>query len=316
MHELCKLLADGQFHSGSQLGCELGITRAGVWKKIKKMQQLGMPVTSQTGLGYRLEGGLRLIDQQEIRDWLADNIALEVLVETDSTNAQAAQKFRLGQDDFLLVAETQSAGRGRRGRDWHSPYASNLYMTYCWPVSKGAAQLEALSLAVGLAIFRALQKYDIPGLGLKWPNDLLVGEKKLAGILVELVGDISDRCGAIIGIGINVNMTRGEGIEQPWTSLALLLGRQINRNQLLAEVFSQLQDVLRVQQEQGFAALQQQWEQAHLWNGKNACICHAERQTCGTILGIDQGGQLRMQVDGQEQKFAGGELSLRLQVDY
>lgn len=315
MHEICKLLSDGQFHSGSRLGQQLGITRAAVWKKIKKLEQYGVQVETRAGQGYRLPQGIRLLEPELLRAQIPAAVAVHALVETDSTNAEAVRMLRAGDSDFIVLAEQQTQGRGRRGRQWHSPYASNLYFSYAWSVTKGVQQLEALSLAVGLAVYRALSRMGVADLGVKWPNDLLVANKKIAGILVELVGDITDRCNAVIGIGINVNMCAQQDIEQPWTSLQLELQRPVDRNQLLIEVFAQLQQVLLTQFEHGFAPLQREWEQAHAWQGRHAQLCFAERQLAGQILGITESGQLRMLIDGSEQQFAGGELSLRLSSD-
>jgi|SRR5690554_2529311 len=315
MHELCTLLADGQFHSGSHLGQLLGVTRAAVWKKVKKLQQQGIQVVSQPGLGYRIPGGIRLLDHDWLRQAIDPAVMLETLLSVDSTNAVAVRKARSGEDNFLLVAEEQSNGRGRRGRQWCSPYAANLYLTYVWPVTAGVKQIEALSLTAGLALYQALSEYAISGLGVKWPNDLLVGDKKIAGILIELVGDITDRSSAVIGIGINVNVLEQPEVDQPWTSMRAELGRQLDRNQLLEQVFARLQQLLRIQADCGFAALREQWEAAHLWHERMAILCAGDEKITGKVLGVTDTGQLRLQVDGREQLFAGGELSLRLQSD-
>ena len=136
---------------------------------------------------------------------------------------------------FLVLAERQTAGRGRRGRKWVSPFAENIYYSLVLRIEGGMRQLEGLSLVVGLAVMQALRELGIPGAGLKWPNDVLVGQKKIAGILLELVGDPADVCHVVLGVGINVNMQMTDEVDQQWTSMRLESGRAFDRNHLVAQ---------------------------------------------------------------------------------
>jgi len=172
-----------------------------------------------------------------------------------------------------------------------------------------------LSLVVGLAVMHTLRDLGISAAGLKWPNDVLVGQKKIAGILLELVGDPADVCHVVLGVGINVNMQLTDEVDQQWTSMRLESGRMFDRNQLVAELGLTLQRYLARHQASGFSAIQSEWEQNHLWQGRAVSLVAGVNQIAGEVLGIDSQGALRLKVDGVEKVFSGGELSLRLRDD-
>src|SRR5690606_15078630 len=183
---------------------------------------------------------------------------------------------------FGLFAERQSAGRGRRGREWISPFAENIYYSSVVRVDGGARLLEALPLSVGLAVHSTLAGYGLQGLGLKWPNDILVGGQKIAGILLEVSGDPADQCYVIIGVGVNVNMRTADAITQPWTSLALQLGGQLmDRNAFAEKLCGQISAYLQRHFESGFTSLRAEWEQHHLWLGRQAVLSMGNRQVEG-----------------------------------
>lgn len=172
-----------------------------------------------------------------------------------------------------------------------------------------------MSLVVGLAVAKAIQVLGVKDVGLKWPNDVLVGGKKVAGILLELTGDPADICSVAIGIGINVNMRRADAIDQPWTSVREALGRLVDRNELLQALEWQLAQALSRHRERGFAASREEWEALHLWQGRQVTLSTVANNIVGRALGIDERGALRLLVDGREQSYSGGELSLRLSDD-
>lgn len=176
-------------------------------------------------------------------------------------------------------------------------------------------QLEGLSLVVGLAVLQTLRALGVSDAGLKWPNDVLVGQKKLAGILLELVGDPADVCHVVLGVGINVNMQMTDEVDQQWTSLRLESGRTFDRNHLVAQLGQMLQVYLSRHQVGGFSAIQAEWEQNHLWQGRAVSLIAGVNHIDGEVLGIDSQGALRLKVGGVEKVFSGGELSLRLRDD-
>lgn len=190
---------------------------------------------------------------------------------------------------------------------WREPLLFSGH--YC---QGGARELEGLSLVVGLAVLRALESLGVRDAGLKWPNDLLQGGKKIAGILLELSGDPADLCHVVIGIGINVNMKTATDIGQPWTSLREALGELVDRSRLLSALNRQLADYLDRHSREGFAASREEWESCNLWQGAQVILSTALSSIEGRVLGVDSRGALRLEVDGVEQGFSGGELSLRL----
>jgi BirA family transcriptional regulator, biotin operon repressor / biotin---[acetyl-CoA-carboxylase] ligase len=239
-----------------------------------------------------------------------------VLPSTDSTNAEALRRLRLQSAPFVVVAERQTAGRGRRGRAWVSPFAENLYYSLVLRVEGGVTQLEGMSLVVGLAIAQAVRAFGVKNVGLKWPNDVLAGGCKLAGILLELSGDPADVCHLVIGVGINTNMLSGQqDIDQPWTSMRNELGVPIDRNQLVIELGNQLARYLALHREHGFCALLDEWEANHLWQGRMVSLSSGASTIKGVVLGVSHTGAIRLSVDGVELSFSGGELSLRLSDD-
>jgi BirA family biotin operon repressor/biotin-[acetyl-CoA-carboxylase] ligase len=320
MLSLLKLLQDGRFHSGEALGAALGVSRAAVWKKLQILQaELCLPIHKVRGRGYRLEAPLQLLDA----DWLNSQLNAPqwhacVLPSLDSTNAEALRLLPMAQTlPFYVLAERQTSGRGRRGRNWVSPFGENIYFSLVIRVEGGMRQLEGLSLAVGLALLRVVHDQGITAAGLKWPNDVLVSDRKLAGILLELSGDPADVCHVVIGIGLNVNMLLANDsvIDQPWTSMRAELGCQLNRNELVLALNQQLLHYLNIQLKQGFVVLQDEWQRNHLWQDRHVAITAGAEPIEGMVLGVDHSGALRLRVDGVERVFSGGELSLRLRND-
>lgn len=313
MYELLKILADGEFHSGAKLGKQLGITRAGVWKRIKKIEErAGIEIISAQGKGYRLQHPLELLNEACLLQKLPTTVGLHLFQKLDSTNDFAKSHLKNSKRNELVIAEEQLKGKGRRGRSWASPYGGNLYMSLVWPVTEGVRQLSGLSLAVGLAICEVLEELGVESAQLKWPNDVLVNNRKIAGVLIELVGDLSDDACAIIGIGLNVNMLNSPAdINQPWTSMAIQLGHSVSRNEVLVRLYTHLEKILCQVREKGFGSLRGQWEQKQAWRGETVVISTSSSQSTGVLQGVNDQGELGVLMEQGLQFFAGGELSLR-----
>ncbi|MEO4047002.1 bifunctional biotin--[acetyl-CoA-carboxylase] ligase/biotin operon repressor BirA [Pseudomonas sp. CAU 1711] len=320
MREVLQLLRDGEFHSGEALGAALGVSRAAVWKRLEHLEaELGLTIHRVRGRGYRLASPLSLLDREAIaaasRSAGWDALVFDSL---DSTNAEVLRRLAEGAPAPLLVlAERQESGRGRRGRSWVSPFGENLYYSLGLRLEGGAFALDGLSLSVGLAVARALQEAGVVDVGLKWPNDLLVGGRKIAGVLLELSGDPAGACQVVIGIGVNVNMLPGAAvaIDQPWTSLRERSGQLVDRTELALLLGCWLRRYLERHEREGFAALREEWESCHLWQGREVSLLAGAQRIDGIVLGVDRQGALRMDVAGQERQFSGGELSLRLRDD-
>ncbi|WP_017939184.1 bifunctional biotin--[acetyl-CoA-carboxylase] ligase/biotin operon repressor BirA [Zestomonas thermotolerans] len=318
MLALLKLLQDGQFHSGTELGEALGISRSAVWKRLQMLEEdLALSVHKVRGRGYRLASPISLLEVERLRS-ACKELGWEIccFARIDSTNAEAMRRISSDSLPCLVLADEQSAGRGRRGRSWVSPFAENLYCSLALRLDGGARQLEGLSLVVGLAVLQALRDVGVAGAGLKWPNDVLVGGRKIAGILLEISGDPADVCHVVIGIGINANMlTSEQKIGQPWTSVRLESGELCDRTVLTLCLIRRLHEYLGTHSMQGFAAHREEWEANHLWQNERVVLTFGAQQVEGIVLGVDHQGGLRLQTGAGEQCYSGGELSLRLSND-
>lgn len=313
------ILADGKFHSGQALGKALDVSRSAIWKQIKLIEESGIEVYSVKGRGYRIPGGLDLLDRALIEESLESvvrkelkHIALNLVI--PSTNAMAVEAVYRDGHGSLYLAEQQTAGRGRRGRSWASPFASNLYFSLTWKFNNGAAALEGLSLAVGIALIRGLKQLGVDDVQVKWPNDLLWRGKKLAGVLLEMSGDAAGECFVVIGVGINVRMpeTAAEDIDQPWTDLQQALGVAPSRNKLLAELLNQLVPMLEQFSSEGFAPFKDEWQALNAHSNQHVSLNVGNRQEQGVCRGVDHAGALLLEVGGEVQAFHGGEVSVRL----
>ena len=317
--QLLRLLADGSFHSGAQLCEQLGVSRTTVWNQVREMQAYGVEINSVRGRGYHITGGMDLLDEEHLRVQLDGLGVLEQLdlldlsVISESTNLSAQRASSTGHQRSLFVAEYQSGGRGRRGRAWASPLGANLYLSLSWPFSGGVASLEGLSLAVGVALSRALSALHVEGVELKWPNDLLLGGRKLGGVLIEVGGDLSGDCSAVIGVGLNVAMPESaqSQIDQPWSDLKGRLPKGLTRSDLLAVITKYLVEMLQQFGQSGFAGLQQEWEAAHAFQNRPVKLILGDSRIDGLCLGVDRTGALRLQTAEGEQLFQGGEISMR-----
>ncbi len=320
MNKILELLSDGRFHSGEQIGAALGVSRSAVWKSLKQLEsEYGIQLYKVPGRGYRLAEPVSVLSYVQIAS-VADRLGwgLYLRETVDSTNAEALRLLQAGANaPFLVLAEYQANGRGRRGRVWVSPPAQNIYYTLALKILTGSHGLAGLSLVVGLAVLKALRSVGVERAGVKWPNDIYADGVKIAGILLELTGDPADICHVIIGIGINVNMSPGiEKVDQPWTSVMTQIGALVDRSELVNVLTESLHYYLSVHARDGFSSLRDEWQEHHIWHGRHCVLSTGTREVKGVVTGIDEQGALRLMVDEQkEQLFSGGELSLRLNHD-
>ena len=316
---LLNLLADGEFHSGESLGQALGVSRAAVWKQLKKLESLGLVCHSVKGRGYRVPGGIDLLQRERFEALLTPEVlgqldAITLELSLPSTNRLAMEQAQQGlRHGCLYLAEQQTAGRGRRGRSWVSPFARNLYFSLTWSFAGGAAALEGLSLLVGLALQQGLASIGIDGVKLKWPNDLLYDGRKLAGVLLEMSGDASGQCQVVIGVGLNVAMpdAAADSVDQPWIDLQRVVRKPPNRTEVLAALLNGLVPMLRQFEQQGFAPFQQAWQQHNAHQGQTVELTTESYSQRGVCVGVDSSGALLLETDTGVQSFYGGELSLR-----
>lgn len=313
---LLRLLAPGGWHSGADLAARLGLTRAAVWKQVQGLTGWGVAVTTRRSLGYRLSEPLHLLDAARLRDLLGPSAAgseVEVFDTLPSTNAHLVAGIAAGRGAGVCLAEHQSAGRGRRGRTWHSPFGRNLYLSVSHAFDVGPAQLAGLSLAVGAALVQVLRGCGVEGVGIKWPNDLVSGRHKLGGILIELQGDTQGPCWAVVGIGLDVNMSAAEegAIDQPWTSLSRLTGHAFDRTALAAQVIAAVRDTLAAFPATGLAPWLPEYAAADVLAGREIDVDWAGERLQGVARGIDAHGALLVDCDGVRRALWGGEVTVR-----
>jgi len=319
-HRLLKLLSDGEFHSGEGLGAVLGVSRMAIWKHLKVLRELGLDFEVVRGKGYRLPAAIELLDGDEISSEISRSTAthidsINIFHELDSTNNWLREQcLNDAPSGTVCLAEMQHAGRGRRGRNWISPYAANLYLSLLWRSPAGAAALGGLSLVTGIAVLRCLQTWGVDAAGLKWPNDILVGNAKLAGILIDVVGEASGPCAVIIGVGVNVCMPplAGADIDQSWTDLSHLTGgSELSRNRLAAGLLDQLLPAVASFEAAGLQPFLEEWRRYDSVAGCQVDVQLPDQTVSGTACGIDDGGALLVETVNGRRRFTSGEVSVR-----
>ncbi|KQX97320.1 biotin--acetyl-CoA-carboxylase ligase [Rhodanobacter sp. Root480] len=316
---LLPLLASGETVSGVELAARAGLTRAAIWKQIETLRALGLPVESG-GAGYKVPWPLQVLDAARIRASLsADHVAalggLEVHWQLDSTSSELQRHIAAAADLSMVFAETQSAGRGRRGRTWLSPPGLNIHLSCLKRFDAGFAALSGLSLAIGVMVLRALEQLGIAGAGLKWPNDVLATKGKLAGVLVELSGEYQGPCAAVIGVGLNVRLTPQlrEQAGQPVCDLAALAdGTPPDRNRVAAALVGALIDGLQAFERDGFDAFAADYARYDLLRGQPLTVSGGQGEFEGTGDGVDSRGALLVRLpDGERRKVDSADVSVR-----
>lgn len=317
--ELLGKLAAGPL-SGDALARELGHTRAAIWKRIQGLRAAGIAIEGRAGDGYTLCQPVDLLDPARIRAALPGPIAeqiddLQVVWSTASTNSDLLRCSAPERGSRILLAERQTGGRGRRGREWASPLAAHVYLSVLRGFSGGLAQLGGLSLVAGVAAAEALHALGLRQVQLKWPNDLVVDGRKLGGLLVEGGGEFAGPARAVIGLGLNVHMPEAfaSGIGQPWTDLDRVADRSMQRNAVVASVLAHLLPALEQFEAQGLAPFLPRYAALDSLAGREVRIEQNGSWHVGDALGLAEDGALRVRVDGREQQVHAGEVSVRPQ---
>jgi len=320
--KLLNILSDGNFHSGETLGAELGVSRTAIWKHVQSLQQLGLDCHSVSGKGYRLSAPLELLDRDAVLAAMTASgkplvSEIEFHPEIDSSNRYLMDKLGKGLGHgHACMAERQTAGRGRRGRPWVSPFARNIYMSFYWRFEMTPELLSGLALAIGVGVIRALKRLAIDDASLKWPNDILWQGHKLAGVLLEMRGESAGPYHVVIGVGLNVDMSNEDcstEIDQPWVDLQHIVAQPISRNKIAGILLSELLLVAEQFQRSGLAPFLDEWMAADAFAGKPVVIQQGMDEIMGHARGVDCNGAIILETEMGMRQFHSGEVSLRLQ---
>ena len=308
---LVSILADGEFHSGEQLGERLGMSRAAINKHIQTLRDWGVDVFTVPGKGYSLPEPIQLLNEEQIVAQVQTG-KVAVLPVIDSTNQYLLDRISELRSGDACVAEYQQAGRGRRGRKRFSPFGANLYLSMYWRLEQGPAAAIGLSLVIGIIMAEVLQELGAENVRVKWPNDLYLGDRKLAGILVELTGKTGDAAQIVIGAGINLSMRRAESdvINQGWVNLQEA-GVVIDRNTLAVRLINALRSALQSFEQEGLSPWLSRWKKLDNFINRPVKLIIGEREIFGISRGIDAQGALLLEQDGVIKPWMGGEISLR-----
>jgi len=309
--KLVDILSDGEFHSGEQLGETLGMSRAAINKHIQTLKSWGLDVYTVTGKGYSLSAPMQLLNEQAILSQVEQG-NVSVIPVIDSTNQYLLERMHDMQSGAACIAEYQQAGRGRRGRQWFSPFGANLYMSMYWRLEQGPAAAMGLSLVIGIIMAETLRSLGADDVRVKWPNDIYLNDRKLAGILVELTGKTGDAAQIVIGAGINLAMRAADAsqINQGWINLQEA-GVTVNRNELAAHLINSLREALPLFEQEGLTPFIARWAALDNFINRPVKLLIGEREVHGIARGVDSQGGLLLEQDGEIKAWVGGEISLR-----
>ena len=317
------VLSDGKFHSGESMAKTFDISRVSIWNAIKKAEEFGVEIYSVRGRGYKLIQPITLLKKSTIQQVMGEIhhwFNVEIFDVMDSTNSYLMEKASSDHPHASVAAtHIQTKGRGRRGRSWQSALGESLTFSLLWRFNGGAATLSGLSLAVGIALIRSFHRFGVIGAQLKWPNDVLIQDqnqyKKLAGILIELQGDMEGQSSAVIGIGVNLKLSKKSlsHIDQPAIDLKSVSPDEINPNELLGQILKDLADVLGQFNNSKFSSLKEEWMTYHVYQHQTVTLSLGDgRSVTGLAQGVTEDGALMIETPSNGiETFSSGEITLR-----
>ena len=316
------ILSDGKFHSGEAIAQHFKVSRVAIWHAIGEAEKLGIDIFSVRGKGYRLTQPLTLLEEAKIKQLIGETanwFNVKVIDVVDSTNNFLLKEAAKGYPHAsCVVTNLQTHGKGRRGRQWQSALGESLTFSFMWRFTRGAAGLSGLSLVVGVALIRALKKLNIPHALVKWPNDILVktedGYRKLAGILIELQGDTDGQSAAVIGVGINLNLSKKQTakIDQPAIDIKSLSNEATDPNNFLAIIIKELANVLALFESDQFTPFKNEWLSYHAFQDKPISITLGSSEIIeGRAHDVSDEGALMVMTDKGLKTFSSGEVTVR-----
>ncbi len=303
------------YTSGQTMADSLGITRAAIWKAIENLRADGYEIESVKAKGYRLKGVPDILGEREILPGLKTGILgkrIICLPEVDSTNAYAAKLAVDGEPEgTVVIAEHQTAGRGRLGRKWVSPPGVNIYASIILRPKVPPRDAPLITFVAAVALARTVRGlYNIDA-GIKWPNDLLINGRKSAGILTEMSAEPELVRHIILGVGIDVNMPRDafpKEIRDISTSIMLELGGKVNRAELLRRFLEELEISYLMMVDGRRAEILDEWRSLSVTLGRNVRVTSLAGEKTGFARDIDQEGGLILEVDGKLETVTSGDV--------
>jgi len=312
VEDLLRRLGDGRPRSRQQLCRELKASPESLATARAELSALGLAFAESTADSLKLQSAIEWLDLARMEAATAAlGLDLSMSLLCPSTNLSLLSDIDHRPLPCVLLSEGQSSGRGRRGRSWSSPPGGGVYLSLGWRSPRPLAELAALSLIGGMAAARALNRFTLPPVRVKWPNDLQVNGRKLGGCLVDVTGSADGPSEVVIGVGINVRIPAGSTIDQPWTDL-ISLGCKADRTSLAIAIMTALVEDLRVFDSQGSAALLAAWPSLDALTDQAVAVSWDDgRQVHGTAAGINHLGQLRLATDQGELAVHSGEVRVR-----
>ena len=316
--DLVELLSNQQFHHAIDLAQTLNISPTAVLKMIKTLTEYDIPIHHVHGKGYVLKQPLILLNFKKINQLLKDiNINHIAIFETIASTQTYLSNQPTDESSLnICLAETQTQGRGRLNRSWYSPFGQNIYMSISCILKKNLSQLNGLPLVVALSLADAIDKFchfDMP-IFTKWPNDLICNQKKLAGILVNVIPNRTFFSNIIIGIGLNVNLKKENGrnqINQSWTSLSQINPQYYDRNLLISAIIHQLTLDMKIFQQKGWLPFISQWRKRDYLYGKSITATTHSGSIIGKAMGVSSAGHLKIKTNtNQWLNFSVGDIEL------
>lgn len=309
-------LEGGAWRSGAELAGRLGITRAAVWKQVARLRAQGYEIEAAPGRGYRLLASPdrllpAVIERHAGRPWPGFRVVHREVV--DSTNRLAADLARRGAPEgTAVVAEAQTAGRGRLGRSWASPRARNLYLSLVLRPPLAPSAAPQIALAAALSVVRAIAAEGAGGAEIKWPNDVLLGGAKVAGILAELEAEAERLRFVVLGVGVNLNAREADfpaELRGRATSLLETTGRRVDRARFTGRLLGFLARDYGVFLRGGFAALRPEYERFHGLRGRRVEV-RGGVAAAGKVRGVDDDGALLLEGPAGLVRILAGEVTL------
>jgi BirA family transcriptional regulator, biotin operon repressor / biotin---[acetyl-CoA-carboxylase] ligase len=315
-------LSSAEFQSGEALAERLQVTRTAVWKAVEQLRELSIEPEAQPNRGYRLPQGIDALIEADIRAAMDPDVSariedLTVVWSTESTNDSLLATEPVAPNKARVVlAELQTAGRGRRGRSWTMAPGGAICLSIGWSFAEMPRDLSALTLAIGVCVQRALADCGAPKVKLKWPNDLVTDDGKLGGILLELRAEAGGPAYVVIGIGINIVLpaqaraavVQAGGKPVEYRSVA---GKPTSRNVLVTHIVAECVRGLTLFRDAGFGAFHTDWNGLDALRGRAITVQGVASSAVGIARGVDVHGQLLVETAGALVAHASGEVSVR-----